>query len=59
MIMDTNQKKAIGKTVGFACVAVGLIYLGFFMFSHDHTPPVGAFVCVAAGIVLLTLSKRR
>ncbi|MGI9104987.1 MAG: hypothetical protein ACR2G4_01915 [Pyrinomonadaceae bacterium] len=57
--MDTNQKKAIGKTVGACCVAIGLIYLSFFIFSRDHTPPLGAFLSVVVGIILLTLSKRR
>ena len=58
-MVSTNQKKSIAKTVGAFCVAVGVIYLAFFLFSHDHTPPVAALVGVAVGLVLLTLSKSR
>jgi lipid-A-disaccharide synthase-like uncharacterized protein len=58
-MVDTNQKKAIGKTVGFFCVVFGLVYLSFFIFSLDRTPPVAAIICVAVGLLLLTLSKRR
>ena len=58
-MISTNQKKSIGKTVGAFCVLIGLVYLTFFIFSDDHTPPVAALICVAAGLVLLTFSKRR
>ena len=58
-MVSTNQKKSIGKTIGAFCVLIGFVYLASFIFSQDHTPPVAAVVCVAAGLVLLTLSKRR
>lgn len=58
-MINTNQKKSIAKTVGFFCVIIGLVYLSFFIFSLDRTPPPGALVCVAVGLVLLTLSKKR
>ena len=57
--MKTNRTKSIGKTIGAVCVAIGLIYLSFFIFSRDHTPPTAAVVCVVAGLLLLTLSRRR
>lgn len=57
--MKTNRTKSIGKTVGAMCVAIGLIYLSFFIFSRDYTPPGAAVACVVAGLLLLTLSRRR
>lgn len=54
-----NQIKSIGKTVGFAFIAIGLLYLGFFMFSRDLTPPTAALVSVAVGTILILLAKRR
>ncbi len=57
--METsNQKSAIGKTIGFMLIVIGLISLGLFIFSQDRTPPPGAIVCVIAGIALMMLSKR-
>lgn len=58
-MINPNQQKAIAKTAGFFCVVIGLVYLAFFIFSRDHTAPVGAVVCVVVGIVLLTLAKWR
>ncbi len=58
--METrNQIKSIGKTVGFALIVIGLVYLGFFLFGRDHTAPPAAIVGVAAGVILLVLCKRR
>jgi hypothetical protein len=57
--METNdQKRAIGKTVGFVLIVIGILYLGFFLFSQDHTAPPAAIACVVAGVVLMMLSKR-
>jgi len=57
--METkNQKKAVGKTIGFSLIVVGLIYLGFFLFSQDHMPPVAALASVALGVILMLLFKR-
>lgn len=58
-MVDKNQTKSIAKTIGFFCVAIGLFYLSLFIFSYKRPLPVAALVCVAVGIVLLTLSKRR
>ena len=58
-MIDTDQKKSIVKTAGFFCVVIGLVYLSYFLFSLDRTPPAGALILVSVGIVLLTLSKRR
>ncbi len=57
--METNnRKRAIGKTIGFVLVVVGIIYLGFFIFSQDRTAPPAAIVLVVAGIALMMISKR-
>jgi len=57
--METNnQKRAIGKTIGFVFVVVGIIYLGFFILSQDRTAPPAAIVLVIVGIALMLLSKR-
>ena len=57
--METNnQKRAIGKTIGFVFVVVGIIYLGFFIFSQDRAAPPAAIVLVIVGIALMMLSKR-
>ncbi len=53
-----NLKRDIGKTIGFVLVAVGIIYLGFFIFSRDYTPPPGAVACVVVGVILMMISKR-
>jgi len=58
-MVNTNQKKSIAKTIGFFCVMIGLVYLAYFIFSLDRTPPLGAIVCVVVGLGLLTLSKSR
>ncbi len=58
--METqNQIKSIGRTIGFACVIISLLYLGFFVFSRDLTPPTAALVGVAVGTILILLAKRR
>ena len=57
--METNnQKRAIGKTIGFVLVVIGIMYLGFFIFSQDRTAPPAAIVFVVVGIALMMLSKR-
>ncbi len=57
--METSsQKKAIGKTIGFVLVVIGILYLGFFIFSQDRTAPPVAIVCVIVGLALMMLSKR-
>lgn len=57
--METNnQKRAIGKTIGFMLIVLGILYLGFFIFSQDHTAPPAAIVCVIAGVALMMLSRR-
>jgi inner membrane protein involved in colicin E2 resistance len=56
--METNQKSAVGKTIGFALVVIGILYLGFFILSQDRTPPPAAVVCVIVGLALMMLSKR-
>lgn len=55
--LNTHQVKSVGKTLGAVCVMLGLIYLGKFIFSHDHTPPTAAVVSVAVGLLLLSISK--
>jgi uncharacterized protein (DUF983 family) len=57
--METNkQKRAIGKTIGFVLIIVGIIYLGLFIFSQDRTAPPAAIVFVVAGVALMMISKR-
>jgi len=57
--METNnQKRAIGKTIGFVLVVIGIIYLGLFILSQDRTAPPAAIVLVTVGIALMMLSKR-
>jgi uncharacterized protein (DUF983 family) len=57
--METNnQKRAIGKTIGFVLVVVGIIYLGFFILSQDRTAPPAANVFVVVGVALMMISKR-
>ncbi len=57
--METNnQKRGIGKTSGFVLIVIGIIYLGFFIFSQDRTAPPAAIVLVIVGIALMMLSKR-
>jgi len=53
-----NQKRAIGKTIGFVLSVIGILYLGFFIFSQDRTAPPAAIVCVIVGIALMMFSKR-
>ncbi len=57
--METNnQKRAIGKTIGFVLIVIGILYLGFFIFSQDRTAPTVAIVSVIVGVALMMLSKR-
>ncbi len=57
--METNnRKRGIGKTIGFVLIAIGIIYLGFFIFSQDRTAPPAAIVFVVVGIAMMMLSKR-
>ena len=58
-MVNQNQKRAIVKTAGAVCVAIGLASMAFFIFGHDQPPTLGALICVAVGIILMTLSKRR
>ena len=53
-----NQKRAIGKTIGFVLSVIGILYLGFFIFSQDRTAPPAAIVCVIVGVALMMFSKR-
>ncbi len=57
--METNnRKRGIGKTIGFVLIIVGIIYLGFFIFSQDRTAPPAAIVLVIVGFALMMISKR-
>ena len=57
--METNkQKRAIGKTIGFVLIVIGILYLGVFIFSQDRTAPPAAIVCVIVGGALMMLSKK-
>jgi uncharacterized protein (DUF983 family) len=57
--METNnQKRAIGKTIGFVLIVIGIIYLGFFILSQDRTAPPAAIVFVVVGVALMMISKR-
>lgn len=55
---STNRKKSIAKTVGAFCVVIGVLYLAFFIFSHDYTLPLTPLACIVLGLVLLALSNR-
>ena len=57
-MVSTNQKKSIAKTIGAFCVLIGILYLGFFIFSHDYSPPVAAVICVVVGLLLLAISRK-
>jgi uncharacterized protein (DUF983 family) len=57
--METNnRKRGIGKTIGFVLIVIGIIYLGFFIFSQDRAAPPAAIVLVIVGIALMMISKR-
>ncbi len=57
--METNnQKRAIGKTIGFVLIVIGILYMGFFIFGQDRTAPAAAIGCLIVGVALMALSKR-
>jgi inner membrane protein involved in colicin E2 resistance len=57
-MVTNNQKRSIGKTIGFVLIVIGILYLGFFIFSQDSTVPPAAIVCVVVGVALMMISKK-
>ena len=58
METSNDEKRAIGKTIGFVLIVIGILYLGFFLFSQDRAVPPAAIVFVVLGVAFMMLSKR-